>query len=214
MKAVSYWILLYVLIAGATIAPAAKGQNVPGGGLVVPGGTEFKLELRTPINSKTSKVGDHIEGFLVSPAYVGNKIAFPKETLIEGYITAVTPAKHKGKGGVITPSFNYAELANGTKIPILGVLTEVFETRNAGDVRVDLEGDLKGRGPSHLMQIAVVAGAAGAGGIGGIGIGIASGIGGLLGAILIPRGHEAVLGAGSVIGMRLVRSAVIPAPEQ
>lgn len=213
MKAVSRAIVLCLLVAGVLTVPAAKGQQAPGDKLVVPEGTEFKLRLDTPMDSKTSKVGDHIAGTLVNPAYVGNEIAFPTGTRVEGYITSVKRAAHRGKGGTITPAFNYLELANGSKISILGLLSEVYQAKHSGQVRVDLEGDLRGRGPSALKRTALVAGAAAGGGIGGgIGIGIAAGIGGLFGAIFIPRGHEAVLEPGSVIGMRLVRSTIISVP--
>ncbi len=213
MKTAFQWIVMYVLVAGFIAAPAAKGQNAPGKELTVPEGTEFKFQLRTPIDSKTSKVGDPIVGILVSPAYVGNEIAFPKGTRVEGYITAVKHASHKGRGGSITPVFKYLELADGTKISILGLLSEIYEGKHSGQVQVDLEGDLQGHGASRLKETAVVAGAAAAtGGFGGIGIGIATGIGGLFGAIFIPRGHEAILETGSVIGMRLARSTIVPAP--
>lgn len=190
----------------------AGGQKTSGGTLVVPEGTEFKLRLQTPINSKTSKVGDALRGILIAPAYVNNTVAFPKGTRIEGTITSVKRAAHHGKGGVITPAFNYAELADGRKIAIEGLLTEVYPDKHTGNVHVDLEGDLKGGGPSLLKKTALVAGAAAAGSTAGVGVGVAAGIGGLFGAIFLPRGHEAVLKAGSVIGMRLVRSTEVPVP--
>ncbi|HUZ46314.1 MAG TPA: hypothetical protein VMW54_06715 [Terriglobia bacterium] len=214
MKTAFQWIVMYVLVAGFLAVPAAQGQKAPGTELTVPEGTEFKLQLRTPIDSKTAKVGDQIVGILVNPAYVGNEIAFPKGTRVEGYITAVKHARHRGKGGSITPVFKYLELADGTKIAILGLLSEIYKGKHLDQVQVDLEGDLQGRGASHLKQAAVVAGAAATGGIGGIGLGIATGIGGLFGAYFIPSGHEAVLETGSVIGMRLARSTVAPAPSK
>lgn len=214
MKNVSQWVALYVLIAGTVSVVAAKGQKASGNELVVPAGTEFKFQLQTSLNSKTSKVGDHIEGSLVSPAYVGNEVAFPTGTRVEGYITSVKHAAHRGRGGAITPVFNYIELADGRKISILGLLTEVFQSKDSGRVRVDLEGDLQGRGPSRLTEAALVAGAAAGGGVAGIGVGIAAGIGGVFGAIFLPRGHDAALEAGSVIGMRLVRATVVAAPQK
>jgi hypothetical protein len=214
MKAVSMGTVLCVLLAGAATLLASGGQKASDGTLVVPEGTEFKLQLQTSINSKSSKVGDRLLAILVAPAYVNNTVAFPKGTRIEGSITSVKRAAHRGKGGVITPTFNYAELADGRKIAILGLLTEVYPGNDTGDVHVDLEGDLKGGGPSLLKKTALVAGAAAAGGTAGIGAGVAAGIGGLFGAIFIPRGHEAILRVGAVIGMRLVRSTEVPVSAQ
>lgn len=214
MKNFTPWVVLCMLMAGSLIAPAAKGQEGPGKSLTVPEGTEFKMQLRTPMDSKTSKVGDRVVGILVSPAYVGNQVAFPKGTRVEGHITAVQPARHRGRGGSVTPVFNDLELANGTKIPILGFLSEVFRGKHASEVHVDLEGDLKGQGASRLKETAVVAGAAATGGIAGLGVAIASGIGGLFGAVFVPRGHEAALDRGAVIGMRLANSTVVEVSPQ
>jgi hypothetical protein len=214
MRVASYGTMLCILMAGGAVMSAA-GQ-LPGSGstIVVPEGTEFKLKLQTPVDSKTSKVGDHLAAILISPAYVDNTIALPTGTRLEGTVMSVKHAARRGRGGIITPVFNFAELADGRKIPILGMLTEVYPGERSDNVRVDLEGDLKGRGPSPWIRTALVAGVAAGGGVGGIGIGVAAGIGGLFGAIFLPRGHEAALEAGSMIGVRLVKNAQVPFPQQ
>ena len=93
---------------------------------------------------------------------------------------------------------------------------EVFSSRNGGDgSRVDAEGDLKGGGPSRKKQLVIFGAPAAAGGLaGGMGPGIAAGVGGLLAAYFIPKGKQAELPPGSLIGMRLDRDLTITLPPQ
>src|SRR5579885_2343163 len=104
-------------------------------------------------------------------------------------------------------------MPNGEKVAILGSLTEVFSSAENGSENVGPEGDLKGGGPSHKKQLAMfaapTAAAAVAGGLGpGIAVGVASG----LAAILIPKGKQATLLAGSLIGMRLDEDVTVNLP--
>jgi hypothetical protein len=108
------------------------------------------------------------------------------------------------------------ELPNGEKVAIVGSLTEIFSSEGGDDASVGVEGELKGRGPSRKKQVAIAGVATAAGAAGGIGTGIAAGVGGILIAVLIPRGKQASLAAGSLIGMRLDRDVTfsIPASSQ
>jgi hypothetical protein len=108
--------------------------------------------------------------------------------------------------------FDTIELPNGEKVAILGSLTEVFSAEGGGRPIVGPEGDLKGHGPSRKNQTVLVASSAAAGAAAGIAPGIAAGVGGLMAAILIPRGKQAQLLAGSLIGMRLDRDVTLNLP--
>ena len=79
------------------------------------------------------------------------------------------------------------------------------------------EGDLKGRGPSLKKRAAIAAPAVGGGVIAGANgasaAGVAAAAGGIAAAVLIPRGQQAALSAGSLIGMRLDRDVTLNAPQ-
>jgi hypothetical protein len=75
-----------------------------------------------------------------------------------------------------------------------------------------VEGELKGRGPSRKKQLAIVGVGTAAGAAGGIGPGIAAGVGSVIAAILLPRGKQASLMAGSLVGMRLDRDVTLALP--
>jgi len=177
----------------------------------IPEGTEFKLALHTAINSKTSKKGDIVITTLLDPVYVEDQEVLPKGVRIDGRVQEVHAAAHRGKGGQLYVLFNTLTLPDGQKVAISGSLTEVFASRNGGEgASVDAEGDLKGGGPSRTKRIAMFAAPAAAGALaGGMGPGIAAGVGGLLAAYFIPKGKQAELSAGSLVGMRLDRDLTI-----
>lgn len=182
----------------------------------IPEGTEFKLILHTQINSKTSKKGDVVIATLLDPVYVEDQKVLPKGLRVYGRIQNVHGAAHRGKGGRLYVLFNSLTLPSGQKVAISGSLTEVFSSRNGGNgSRVDAEGDLKGGGPNHKKQILIFGAPAAAGALaGGMGPGIAAGVGGLLAAYFIPKGKQAKLPAGSLIGMRLDRDLTITLTPQ
>ena len=182
----------------------------------VPEGTEFKLQLHTTVNSKTSKAGDRVMATLIDPVAVEDREVLPKSVRVDGHIGEIKAAGRKGKGGYLYIVFDTVELPNGEKVAIVGSLTEIFSSEVGDDASVGVEGELKGRGPSRKKQVAIAGVATAAGAAGGIGPGIAAGVGGVLIAVLIPRGKQASLVAGSLIGMRLDRDVTfsIPASSQ
>jgi hypothetical protein len=183
----------------------------------IPEGTEFKLALHTAINSKTSKKGDIVITTLLDPIYdEEDQVVLPKGIRIYGRIQEVHKAAHRGKGGQLYVLFDTLTLPTGQKVAITGSLTEVFSSRDGGDgSTVDAEGDLKGGGPSKMKRLIMFGAPAGAGvAAGGVGAGIAAGMGGLVAAYVLPKGKQAELPAGSLIGMRLDRDLTITLQPQ
>ncbi|MGH9469671.1 MAG: hypothetical protein ACRD1N_04925 [Terriglobia bacterium] len=181
--------------------------------ITIPEGTEFKLQLHTSINSKTARVGDRMICTLIDPVEVEDIAVLRKGVRVYGHISEVKHAGRRGKSGYIAVQFDTVEMPNGEKVAILGSLTEVFSSVDNGSENVGPEGDLKGGGASHKKQLAIfaapTAAAALAGGIGpGIAVGVASGVA----AMVIPKGKQAVLLAGSLVGMRLDEDVTINLP--
>ncbi len=182
----------------------------------IPEGTEFKLALHTAINSKKSKKGDVVITTLLDPVYADEQEVLPKGTRVDGRIQEVHKAGHRGKGGELYVLFNTLTLPDGQKVAISGSLTEVFSSRNGDDAStVDAEGDLKGGGPGKLKRVIIMGAPTAAGAAaGGISAGIAAGVGGALAAYFLPKGKQAELPAGSLIGMRLDRDLNITIQPQ
>jgi hypothetical protein len=181
--------------------------------ITVPEGTEFKLQLHTSINSKTSKAGDRVMTTLLDPVSVEDQDVLPRGVRIDGHVGEVKSAGRRGKGGYLTIVFDTIELPNGEKVAITGSLTEIFSSEGGGRATVGPEGDLKGRGPSIKKRAAIAIPPAAAGALGGIGPGIAAGVGGIMAAVLLPRGSQATLLAGSLVGMRLDRDVTFTLPQ-
>jgi len=148
---------------------------------------------------------------LLDPVYVDDRLVLPKGVRVDGRIQEVHAARHRGKGGQLYVLFNTLELPGGQKVAISGSLTEVFSSREGGNgSSVDAEGDLKGGGASREKQLLIFGAPAAAGAVaGGLGPGIAAGVGGLVAAYFIPKGKQAVLPAGSLVGMRLDRDVTV-----
>ncbi len=198
------------------VCPVLLGQEAATPGVddyTIPEGTEFKLQLHTSINSKTSKPGDRVLTTLIDPVAVEDRDVLAKGLRIDGHIGEVKAARRRGKGGYLTVIFDTIELPNGEKVAILGSMTEIFSSEGKGDPNVGPEGELKGRGASRKKQVAVVGASGAAGAAAGIGPGIAAGVGGTMAAILLPRGKQAALAAGSLIGMRLDRDVTVSVPS-
>jgi len=180
----------------------------------IPEGTEFKLQLHTTVNSKTSKAGDRVLTTLIDPVAIEDREILPKGVRIDGHVGEVKEAGRKGKGGYLYIVFDTVELPNGEKVAIVGSLTEIFSSEGSDDALVGVEGELKGRGPSRKKQVAIMGAATAAGAAGGVGTAIAAGAGGALAAFLLPRGKQASLTAGSLVGMRLDRDVTFSLPAQ
>jgi len=206
--------MLAGLLTAGLVPRLVAQQNAPGDieEWTVPEGTEFKLQLHTTVNSKTSKAGDRVLSTLIDPVAVEDREVLPKGVRIDGHVGEVREAARKGKGGYLYVVFDTVELPNGEKVAIIGSLTEIFSSEGSDDSTVGVEGELKGRGPSRKKQLAIVGVGTAAGAAGGIGPGIAAGVGSVIAAILLPRGKQASLMAGSLVGMRLDRDVTLALP--
>src|SRR3989442_10359149 len=133
-------------IATVLLAAAPVQQEEPQANedeITVPEGTEFKLQLHTTINSKTSKAGDRVLTTLLDPVAVEDQDVLSKGVRVDGHIGEVKAAGRRGKGGYLTVVFDTVELPNGEKVAILGSLTEIFSSEGGDRSVVGPEGDLK-----------------------------------------------------------------------
>lgn len=222
-----YWLAIFITgsmvigAAGSISAQQAQGTLSPQdqqalqdslNQITIPEGTEFKLQLHTSISSKTSKVGDRIISTLIQPVSVEDMTVLRKGVRVYGHVSEVKHAGRHGKGGYLALAFDSIEMPNGEKVAILGSLTEIFSSAENGSLNVGPEGDLKGGGASHKEQLGIFLAPTAAAAAGGLGPGIAVGVASGVAAILIPKGKQAVLMAGSLLGMRLDEDVTLTLP--
>jgi len=201
------------LILGMVSPLFSQQQDASIDEITVPEGTEFKLQLHTTINSKISKAGDRIMTTLIDPVAVEDRDVLPKGIRIDGHVGEVRPAGRKGKGGFLTIVFDTVELPNGQKVAIQGSLTEVFSSESGSDPNVGPEGELKGHGANRKEQLLIAAAPTAVGAGIGVGTAIMMGTAGVLTAVLLPRGKQATLATGSLVGMRLDRDVTLELPS-
>jgi hypothetical protein len=214
MKAKFLAILISCSLFGSMTVPLMAQDTGPAvDEITVPEGTEFKLQLHSTINSSTSKAGDRIMCTLIDPVAVEDRDVLSKGVRIDGHVGESRGAGRKGKGGFLTIVFDTVELPNGQKVAILGSLTEVFSSESGSDPNVGPEGELKGKGPNRKQQALLVVGPAAVGAVGGVGTAIALGAAGIMTALFLPKGKQASLAAGSLVGMRLDRDVTLVIPS-
>jgi len=215
MKAKILALLLACSLVGSMVSPLLAQQpndsNVDE--ITVPEGTEFKLQLHTTINSSGSKAGDRVVCSLIDPVAVEDRDVLPKGVRVDGHIGESRAAGRKGKGGLLTIVFDTVELPNGQKVAILGSLTEVFSSESGSDPNVGPEGELKGKGANRKEQALLVVAPAAVGAVGGVGVAIGLGAVGIMTALFLPKGRQASLAAGSLVGMRLDRDVTLVIPS-
>ncbi len=204
------------LLASMATPLLAQDQNQDNSNvdeITVPEGTEFKLQLHTTLNSASSKTGDRIMCTLIDPVDVEDRAVLPKGVRIDGHVTEVRPAERRGRGGLLTIVFDTVELPNGQKESIAGSLTEVFSSESGSDPNVGPEGELKGKGANKKLQALMIVAPAAVGAAGGIGAAIGLGAAGVMTALFLPKGKQASLAAGSLVGMRLDRDVTLLIPS-
>jgi peptidoglycan hydrolase-like protein with peptidoglycan-binding domain len=164
------------------------------------------------LSSRTSRVGDIFTATVAIPVYVGGKMVIPAGAVVEGRVTAVTPAKRMNKSGTIAIDFDSIKFPNGSRTQLVGILTsdDPNDPSSADD-----EGQVGGTSRKRAAVFIGGGGALGAvlGGIAGGGKGAA--VGGIAGAgagvaaVLLSKGEEAEVPAGSAFGIQLSQPLVI-----
>jgi len=77
----------------------------------------LRLELATPISSKTAQVGNPLTLRVIDDVKVGNTLIVPRGTLADGNITFVRRTGPGGMPGAVTYQLNALHI-NGTSVPL------------------------------------------------------------------------------------------------
>ena len=200
--------------AANTVASQDGGANAAVVGPVyatytLPQNQYFRLRMNRTITSGTARVGDRFQTTVVTPVYAGGVEVVPAGSIVEGRVTAVAPARTRGRQGQFGMQFDSVVLPDGTKYQLDGALTELQDAR-AG--KVDAENEVSGNS-SDKRNVAYVGGGTVGGAVlgGAIGGGKGAGIGAIIGAgagvagVMLTKGNEAELRSGAEIGMVTTR---------
>jgi hypothetical protein len=147
--------------------PTRRSQSVS-----VPDGTELRIQLTSPINTKSNRVGDTFTAVVITPA------AYEGAT-VEGHISTLNRSGRVTGKTELSFVFDRIKLADGRSGPFTADLERIIESENVK--RVDEEGNVQSGSKSRDSQVRGGVGAAAGAIIGGIAGG---GKGAILGAII------------------------------
>ena len=197
--------------------PSARGDDADQT-ITIQAGTRFKASLQTPVSTKLSEVGDLLYWTLYEPLRIDKQHVLPRGMELSGRITFVKrPGRVKGKAQLYA-LMDGLETYYGTESIAVSVdaADDLIEDEK---IRADEEGKLKanrdlghdlGRaqqgaslGSMASVPIAITTGSLGAA--------IAGPVAGAIVGILLTRGKEIRLPAGTVFRMKFVQDVEIPA---
>ncbi len=208
--------LLFVIGYGQEVKPATTPESV---NHVVTQGATAKLSLQTQLSSKLNEVGDQVEAVLYEAVRDSDgRIAIAKGTEFNGRVTQVQAARRGQRQATMTIVFESMRMAYGNE-RIATVVTAIDDYANDQKMQAkDDEGKVgAGRSGSQTARNAGIGG--GLGSLGGLIIGAAGGgLGGMagaagagvLGGVLMTKGNEIRLNAGTVLRIRFEREVVLP----
>jgi len=215
--------VIFLLMLASALCASAQTESAPVSNITVetkttqitvPAGTQVLLHLRSPIDTKTAKVGDGVYCQTSFPITQNNVAVIPAGTYVKGKIAQVKRAgKIKGRAEIL---FNFTTMIfpNGYTIDLPGALENAPGSRNStvadkeGTVKADSQkgkdaGTVAKTGATGAVIGAVAAGGKGAG-IGGL-AGAAVG----LGQVLFTRGQDVRIDQNTALEMVLERPLTV-----
>lgn len=202
--------------AQTNVAAAPNGASEPAvKQITVPAGTQVLLHLKSPIDTKSAKVGDGVYCQTSFPVTQDNVAVIPAGTYVKGQIAEVKRAgRIKGRAEIL---FHFTTLIfpNGYTIDLPGALENASGSRNStvadkeGTVKADSQkgkdaGTVAKTGATGAVVGAVATGSGRGAGIGGL-AGAAVG----LGQVLFTRGQDVRIDQGTALEMVLQRPLTV-----
>lgn len=181
-------------------APETKASYAEKHTIEIPTGTTFDVTMITPIDTRTSNAGDHIEATLASPITNGGTVLAEAGAKVSGEVTAIQRAsRHKGEDdrASIAMEFNTIETVDGPK--------RLHATVN------NAEGKMIAKSTSTRDKLLIGGGAVAGAIVGKVAggdtkstiIGAVGGAAAGTGAVLMAKGHELAIEEGAKVSLRV-----------
>lgn len=213
---------LFLFVSAIAVSAQTNLAVAPGSGsetalkqITIPAGTQVLLHLKSPIDTKSAKVGDGVYCQTSFPVTQDNVAVIPAGTYVKGQIAEVKRAgRIKGRAEIL---FHFTTLIfpNGYTIDLPGALENAPGSRNStvankeGTVKADSQkgkdaGTVAKTGATGAVVGAVATGSGKGAGIGGL-AGAAVG----LGQVLFTRGQDVRIDQGTALEMVLQRPLTV-----
>ncbi len=183
--------------------------------MTVPAGTQVLLQLKSPIDTKSARVGDGVYCQTSFPVTQDNVAVIPAGTYVKGEIAEVRRAgRIKGRAEILF-HFNTMIFPNGYTVDLPGALENVPGAQNSkvadkeGTVKADSQ---KGKDAGTIAKAGAtgaVIGTVAGGNLKGAGIGGIAGAAIGLGQVLFTRGQDVRIDQGTSLEMVLQRSLTV-----
>jgi hypothetical protein len=216
---------LAIVITAVSLTAVAQTDEKPepsANNILIAQGSTAKLSLQSRLSSKISEVGDEVIGVLYEPVRGGDgRVAIPRGTEFIGRVTQVQAAKRPQKQATMTITFETMRMSYGTE-KIATIVTAIDDYANDSKMRAKDDEGKVGAGRSGertaknagigggLGSLGGIIGAAAGGGLGAIAGGIG---GGVAGGVLMTKGNDIRLEAGTILRIRFEREVALPAIE-
>lgn len=225
-----------ISFAVAQTQPAESSSNPPantastaqptdaGRAITVPAGTKVLLQLRSPIDTKSARVGDGVYCQTSFPVTQDNIVVIPAGTYVKGEIAQVQRAgRIKGRAQILF-HFDSMIFPNGYTVDLPGALKSEPGARNSSVA--DDEGTVKANGQkgkdagtvAKTGATGAVIGTVATHSVRGAGIGGVAGAAVGLGEVLFSRGQDVHIAQGTSLEMVLQRPLTVevihPDPAQ
>jgi hypothetical protein len=194
---------------------AAERENSGKRTMTIPSGTQVLLYLKSPIDTKSAKVGDGVYCQTSFPVTQDNVVVIPAGTYVKGEIREVRRAgRIKGRAEVLF-YFTSMIFPSGYTVDLPGALKSEPGARNStvsddeGTVKADSQ---KGKDAATVGKTAATGGVIGAAATrswSGAGIGGAAGAAIGLGQVLFTRGQDVRIDQGTALEMVLERPLTV-----
>ena len=178
----------------------------------IPPDTVIPVQMNLTLTSRTAHVGDKFTATVTVPVYVNGQTVIPAGAIVEGRITTVTPAKRMNRAGTIGVDFDDIVFPNGSQVGLVGSLTSSDPSTRK---RIDDEGNVSGEGNKKPAVFVGGGGAVGAvlggisGGAKGAVLGGVAGAGAGVASVLLSKGEEAQVPAGTPFGVQLKQPLIV-----
>lgn len=217
MRGLAIFLATVIVGASAQTNPTPVSDTSPDSSrrLTVPAGTKVLLNLKSPINTKSARVGDGVYCQTSFPVTQNNVVVIPAGTYVKGEITRVQRAGRVSGRAEILFKFNSMIFPNGYTVDLPGALksdpgsTNSSVTDEEGTVKADSQKGKDAATVGKTGATGAVIGAAATRGWGGAGIGGAAGAAVGLGSVLLTRGQDVRIEQGTALEMVLNRPLTV-----
>jgi len=182
--------------------------------LTVPAGTRIPLVLKHAISTKSVRPGDPVYLETSFPVAQNNRILIPAGTYVQGVVDSVKrPGRVKGRAELLL-HFTTLIYPNGYTVTFPGAVEGVPGADNSkvkdpeGTIQAESQ---KGKDATTIAETAGTGTIIGGLARGAKGAGIGAGVGGAVGlaAVLLSRGQDVRMEAGSTVEMELQRALIL-----